>query len=243
MPLDCRRLLRSRRPQRRQPLGHGERRNRTLESGRVAGTVYLLRTREGGCPCAPPGARVEIRGEAVWMTGGRARAGGSCNEFREEHRGTNENPGAAGGRDFATGPLCSRRHRSGFAAATLRAEFGSCVAQAPPATRAKRRSEANAGDSRHASRRQRKIIRGPARGRVGFRGGRSPQLARREEEARHRARSQAGDVRLAWGGRGRRCCGSGKAPPWLALAPAGGRFGRHVRVGDGVDGDSAREPG
>jgi hypothetical protein len=190
------------------------------------------------------------------MTRRRARAVGSCNEFREEHRGTNENPGAAGGRDFATGPLCSRLHRSGPAAATLRAEFRSdqaCMAlrtrfgptqrgvaaEAPPAARARWRSEANAGDSRHASRRQRKIIRRLARGRVDFRGGRSPELARRDQEARHRARSQAGDLRLAWSGRGRRCGGSGKAPPSLPVAPAGGRPGSHVRIGDDGDGDSA----
>ena len=198
---------------------------------------------------------VEILSGSIWMTGRRARAVGSCNDFREEHRGTNENPGAAGGRDVATGPLCSRLHRSGSVAATLRAEcrsdractalrtrFGATqrrrAAHAPSATRAKRRSEANSGNSRHASWR-RKIVRRPALGRVDSRSGRSPELARRKQEARRRARSQAGDVRLAWSGRGRRCGGSGKAPPWLPFpTAAGARRQRHVRTSDDVDGDS-----
>ena len=187
------------------------------------------------------------------MTGRRARGGGSCNEFREEHRGTNENPGTAGGRDVATGPFWSRLHRSDSVAATLRAEcwsgractalrtgFGSTqrgrAAQAPPATRAKRRSEANAGNSRHASRRRRKIVRRPALGRVDSRSGRAPELARRDQEARRRARSQAGDVRLAWSGRGRRCRDSGNAPPWLPFFPARGRDEGRVRSSGDVDG-------
>jgi hypothetical protein len=178
------------------------------------------------------GPRVEIRSGLVWMTGRRARAVRSCNEFREEHRGTDQNPGTAGGRDVATGTLCSRLHRSGSVAATLRAEcradractalwtrFGATqwrrAAQAPPASRAKRRSEANAGNSGRVARRRRKIVRRPAFGRVDSRGGRSPELARRDQEARRGARSQAGGVRLAWSGRSRRCGGSGKAPPWL----------------------------
>ena len=174
------------------------------------------------------------------MTGRRARGGGSCNDFREEHRGTNENPGTAGSRDVATGTLCSRLHRSGSVAATLRTRFGATqwrrAAQAPPATRAKRRSEANAGNSRDASRRRRKIVRRPALGRVDSRSGRAPELARRDQEARRTARSQAGDVRLAWSGRGRRCDGSGKAPPWLPFFPARGRADGRVRSSGDLDG-------
>jgi hypothetical protein len=190
------------------------------------------------------------------MAGRRARAVGPCNDFREEHRGTDENPRAAEGRDVATGPLCPRLHRSGSAAATLRAECRSdractalrtrvgptqrrSAAQAPPAPRGKRRSEANAESSRHASRRRRKIVRRPALGRVNFQGRSSPELARRDQEARCRARSKAGDLRLARSGRGRRCGGSSKAPPWLPLSTAAeGRHQREVRTSDDVDGDS-----
>jgi hypothetical protein len=187
------------------------------------------------------------------MTGRRAGAVGPCDKFREGHRGTNENPGTARGRDVATGPLCSRLHRSGSVAATLRAEcrsdractalrtrFGATqrwrAAQAPPATRARRGSEADAGNSRHASRRRRKIVRRPALEQVDSRSGRSPELARWDQEARRRARSQAGDVRLAWSGRGRRCGGSGKAPPWLPFFPARGRDEGPVRSSGNVDG-------
>ena len=197
--------------------------------------------------------RVEIRSGSVWMAGRRARGGGSCNDFGEEHRGTNQNPGTAGGRDVATGTLCSRLHRSGPVAATLRAEcraeractalrtrFGATrcrrAAQAPPATRAKRRSEANGGNSGRAARRRRKIVRRPALGRVDSRGGRSRELARRDQEARRKARSQAGGVRLAWSGRGRRCGGSRKAPPWLPFFPARWQDEGRVRSSGDVDG-------
>jgi hypothetical protein len=173
------------------------------------------------------------------MTGRRARSVGSCDKFREGHRGTNENPGTARGRDVATGPLCSRLHRD-RAWTALRTRFGATqrrrAAQAPPATRARRGSEANAGNSRHASRRRRKIVRRPALGQVDSRSGRSPELARWDQEARRRARSQAGDVRLAWSGRGRRCGGSGKAPPWLPCFPARGRDEGRVRSSGNVDG-------
>jgi hypothetical protein len=182
-------------------------------------------------------------------------------QFREEHRGTDDT-GAAGSRDVARGPLWSRLHRSDSVAATLRAEcwsdragaalrtgFGPTqqggAAQAPPATRAERRSEANAGNSRHASRRRRKSVRRPALGRVDSRSGRAPELARRrDQEARRRTRPQAGDVRLAWSGRGRRCGGSGKAPPWLPFFRARRRDEGRVRssgdVAGGYHGGSSR---
>jgi hypothetical protein len=160
------------------------------------------------------------------MTGRRARAVGSCDKFREGHRGTNENPGTARGRDVATGPLCSR-----FGATQRRR-----AAQASPATRARRGSEADAGNPRHASRRRWKIVRRPALGQVDSGSGRSPELARWNQEARRRARSQAGDVRLAWSGRGWRCGGSGKAPPWIPFFPARWRDEGRVRSSGNVDG-------
>ena len=173
------------------------------------------------------------------MTGHRARAIGSCKPFREEHRGTNDTE-AAGGRDVATGPFRSRLHWSTSGAATLRAEcWSERAAQAPPATRAKRRSEADAGNSGRVARR-RKIVHRPAFGRVDSRGGRSSELARRDQEARRGARSQAGSVRLAGSGRGRRCGGSGKAPPWLPFFRGSGREEGRVRSSGDVDGgDSA----
>ena len=192
------------------------------------------------------------------MTHRRARAPGCVNGFTEEHGGTNQNKGAAGGWGVAPGSFWSWLHRSGDSA--LRAECRSDRAgkplwtwyaasrwkgahQAPPPARAERRSEANAGNSRHASRR-RKVIRQArqALGRkvIDSRVGRSPELARREEGARGRARSQSGDVRPARGGRGRRCGGSGKTSPQLPLGTvAGGREHRRVRSSGDVDRDFA----
>jgi hypothetical protein len=135
----------------------------------------------------------------------------------------------------------ARGCRAARADTALRTRFDAThrrfTARSPPPARAGRRSEADAGNSRSASRGPRKVVR-QERARLDGCGGGPGKLARHKEGAKRRARSQTSDLRSAWSGRSRRRGGSRKAPPWPSFLWRDQGGARSSRDADG--GNDAR---